>query len=182
MKGIVFTELLDMVSQRFGDNLVDDMIGDANLPHGGAYTSVGTYPHTEMVALVSSMSKRTGLAIDTLLEVFGHHLFGRFYARYPNFMDSTPDALEFLMGIETIVHTDVRKLYPDAQLPQFDTRRISADQIEMRYQSKHDFSSLAVGLIKGCADHYTCRLEIERSLPRPVGGGVAIDFLVTRHG
>jgi hypothetical protein len=181
LKGIVFTEFLDMASQRFGDDLVDDMIDDAKPPHGGAYTSVETYPHTEMVALVSSMAHRTGLAVDALLEVFGRHLFGRFYVRYPSFMDSTPDVLSFLMGIETIVHTDVRKLYPDAQLPQFETTRLSPDQIAMHYQSIHDFSALAVGLIKGCAEHYRCELVIERSLPREVEGGVAVDFVVTRR-
>ena len=181
MKGIVFTEFLEMVSQRHGDDLVDDLIEDAQLPHGGAYTSVGTYPHAEMVALVTSMSKRTGLSLNQLLEAFGHHLFSRFYVHFPHFMDSTPDALEFLMGIETIVHTEVRKLYPDAQLPSFETHRIAPHQIEMKYQSAHDFSSLAFGLIKGCAQHYGHELEIDMSSPRQLGGAVAVDFLVTRR-
>jgi hypothetical protein len=182
MKGIVFTEFLDMVAQRFGDNLVDDMIADAHLPHGGAYTSVGTYPHGEMVALVTSMSGRTQLSVDALLETFGHHLFGRFYQRYPQFMDSTNDPLDFLMGIETIVHTEVRKLYPDAQLPEFATRRISAHEIAMDYRSAHDFSSLALGLIKGCAEHYRCELAVSRSSAVKLAQGVAVDFLVKRHG
>jgi Haem-NO-binding len=180
MKGIVFTEFLEMVAQRFGDDMVDDMIADSQVPHKGAYTSVGTYPHDEMVALVSSMSSRTGLGMDSLLEIFGHHLFGRFYAHHPQFMDSTPDPLEFLMGIETIVHTDVRKLYPDAQLPGFDTHRISANQIVMHYSSMHNFSSLAAGLLKGCAEHYRCNLKVERSEPRQIPSGVAVDFTVTR--
>jgi hypothetical protein len=181
MKGIVFTEFLDMVGDKFGENMVDDIIDDAQLPHSGAYTSVGTYPHTEIVALVTSLSKRTELSLDTLLEVFGHHLFGRFYQRYPTFMDSSPDALSFLMGIETIVHTEVRKLYPDAQLPQFETHRIGADQIQMNYRSAHDFSTLAVGLIKGCAEHYQCTLDIERSEPHSTVAGITVDFVVTRR-
>jgi Haem-NO-binding len=182
MKGIVFTEFLDMVAQRFGEELVDDMIADACLPHGGAYTSVGTYPHGEMVALVDSMSKRTNSSVDALLEVFGHHLFGRFYKSYPQFMDSTTDPLEFLMGIETIVHTEVRKLYPDAQLPEFDTRRISTVEIVMNYRSVHNFSSLALGLIKGCAEHYRCELAVVRSSPIKLVNGVAVDFSVKRDG
>lgn len=182
MKGIVFTEFLDMVGQRFGENLVDDIIADAKLPHGGAYTSVGTYPHSEMVALVGSMSHRTQLSVDALLETFGHYLFGRFYLSYPQFMDSTPDPLDFLMGIETIVHTEVRKLYPDAQLPQFETRRISPNEIAMDYRSAHDFSSLACGLIKGCAQHYDCELFISRSEPVKLANGVAVNFLVKSDG
>jgi Haem-NO-binding len=182
MKGIVFTEFLEMAAQRFGDDMVDNIIMDSRLPHKGAYTSVGTYPHEEMVALVSAMSSRTGLDTDALLDGFGHHLFGRFYVHHPHFMDSTSDPLEFLMGIETIVHTDVRKLYPDAQLPGFDTHRISHNQIVMHYSSIHNFSSLAAGLLRGCAEHYRCNLKVERSEPRNISRGVAVDFTVTRHG
>ena len=182
MKGIVFTEFLDMVAQRFSEELVDDMIADARLPHGGAYTSVGTYPHGEMVALVGSMSNRTQLSVDALLEVFGHHLFGRFYQSYPQFMDSKADPLEFLMGIETIVHTEVRKLYPDAQLPEFETQRIAANEIAMNYRSVHDFSSLALGLIKGCAEHYRCELGVTRTSSTKRENGVTVDFSVIRHG
>jgi Haem-NO-binding len=181
MKGIVFTEFLDMVSDRYGEKLVDDIIEDAHLPHGGAYTSVGTYPHAEMVTLVDAMSQRTGVNLEALLEIFGHHLFGRFYVRYPAFMDSTPDALDFLMGIETIVHTEVRKLYPDAQLPQFETRRVSDHQIKMHYHSVHDFSALAVGLIKGCAQHYKCELQIQKSPAVKLSHGVSVDFVVSRN-
>lgn len=180
MKGIVFTELLDMVAQRYGDNLVDDMIFDAAPPHGGAYTSVGTYPHTELVDLVNSMSRRTGSSVDTLLEVFGLHLFGRFYVSYPKFMDQVTDPLDFLMGIETVVHSEVRKLYPDAQLPEFEVSRTSSTQIVMNYRSAHDFSSLAVGLLKGCAQHYGCTFNVQRSTPDRIDNKVMVQFTVSR--
>jgi hypothetical protein len=182
LKGIIFTEFLDMTAQRFGEDLVDDIIADAQLPHGGAYTSVGIYPHNELIALLSAMAKRTGLAVDSLLEVFGRHLFGRFYHRYPQFMDSVTDPLEFLIGVETIVHTEVRRLYPDAQLPKFETARVSEDTILMNYLSAHDFSSLAVGLISGCADHYQCKLITSRVEAKRVQHGVSVKLSVTRNG
>jgi hypothetical protein len=181
MKGIVFTEFLEMVGQSHGDDLVDSLIDDAQLPHGGAYTSVGTYPHSEMVALVTSLSQRTGLTLNQLLEAFGRHLFGRFYVHFPHFMDSTPDALAFLMGIETVVHTEVRKLYPDAQLPRFETYRASPTQVDMKYESAHDFSHLALGLIKGCAQHYGNELEIQMGEPTRVLDAVRVDFKVVRR-
>ena len=83
MKGVVFTEFLDMVEQRFSPDMVDDIIEDANLPSGGAYTAVGTYPHDEMVALVVALSARSGAAVPDLLRAFGEYLFGRFVQGYP---------------------------------------------------------------------------------------------------
>jgi hypothetical protein len=181
MKGIVFTEFLDMVSHKFGPDVVDDLIESANLPHGGAYTSVGTYPHAEMVSLVQALSNHTGLHLQVLLETFGRHLFGRFYAKFPHFMHQVQDPLDFLLGVEAVVHDEVKKLYPDAQLPSFATQRLSADQIAMIYRSHHDFSALALGLIRGCGDHYAADLEVETSDPQLVDEWVEVNFKVTRR-
>lgn len=42
MKGIVFTEFMEMVEQKFGFDMVDTLIAKANLPHDGLYVSGGT--------------------------------------------------------------------------------------------------------------------------------------------
>ncbi len=45
MKGVVFTEFIEMVEDQFSADMVDDIIDDAQPPSGGAYTAVGTYDH-----------------------------------------------------------------------------------------------------------------------------------------
>jgi len=162
MKGMVFTEFLEMVESKFSADMVDDIIDDANLPSGGAYTAVGTYDHAELVAMVVALSIRTGVAAPALVQVFGEHLFGRFHALYPGFFQSATSALDFLEGIETVIHTEVRKLYPDAQLPQFDCTR-SADGLQMLYSSPRHFGDLAEGLIKGAVAHFGDKLEVTRN-------------------
>jgi hypothetical protein len=53
MKGIVFTEFIEMVEQRFGYEIVDELLTETELPSGGAYTAIGTYSHHEIVAIGS---------------------------------------------------------------------------------------------------------------------------------
>jgi predicted homoserine dehydrogenase-like protein len=60
MKGIVFTEFLDMVETTISADAVDDVIEAAGVPSGGAYTAVGTYDHKEMVSLVGALSEVSG--------------------------------------------------------------------------------------------------------------------------
>ena len=91
MKGIVFTEFLDMVESAYSADLVDDIIEDADLESGGVYTAVATYPHQEMVALVTALCQRTGLGMPDALKGFGHYLFGRFHALYPQFFQPPCD-------------------------------------------------------------------------------------------
>lgn len=161
MKGMVFTEFLEMVEDKFSADMVDDIIADSNLPNAGAYTAVGTYDHGELVQMVVALSKRTEIPAAALVQVFGEHLFGRFHVLYPSFFTGVTSALDFLEGIETVIHTEVRKLYPDAQLPQFECTR-SQDGLKMLYSSPRHFGDLAEGLIKGAVAHFGGGIEVTR--------------------
>lgn len=179
MKGVVFTEFLEMVESRFSADMVDDIIDDADLPSGGAYTAVGTYPHEEMVALVVALSTRSGAAVRDLLLAFGEHLFGRFVAGYPAFFTGVTDAFAFLAGIEDVIHREVRKLYPDAELPRFDVERHTATELVLLYRSGRHFEDLAEGLMRGCVAHFGGGITIARTV---VGEGDARTerFVLTR--
>ena len=161
MKGMVFTEFLEMVESKFSADMVDDIIEDSDLPSGGAYTAVGTYDHAELVTMVGALAQRSGLPVPALVHAFGLHLFGRFHALYPKFFEGTSNALDFLEGIETVIHTEVRKLYPDAQLPQFDCAR-SASGLDMVYPSPRHFGDLAAGLIDGAVAHFGDAVSVTR--------------------
>ena len=161
MKGMVFTEFLEMVESKFSADMVDDVIDDSNLPSGGAYTAVGTYDHSELVMMVGALAQRTGLPVAALVHAFGVHMFGRFHALYPSFFSGVTSALDFLEGIETVIHTEVRKLYPDAQLPQFDCTR-NVDGLDMVYSSPRHFGDLAAGLIEGAVAHFGDAVSVAR--------------------
>jgi hypothetical protein len=162
VKGVVFTAFLEMVESQFTANMVDDIIDDCHLPSGGAYTAVGTYPHEEMVDLVVALSKRSGISIPDLLRAYGQHLFTHFFSTHPAFFVNVHDALNFLAGIEVIIHAEVLKLYPDAQLPRFETEHRSQDQLVLLYDSSRHFEDLAEGLITGCIAHFGEKIEVRR--------------------
>lgn len=161
MKGIVFTEFMEMVEQHHSPELLDQVIDEADLPNLGAYTSVGTYDHAELVRMVMALSRHVQVPVDQLIRAFGRHLFRRFFDIYPGFFQGVSDVLTFLNGIETIIHTEVRKLYPEAQLPSFDCQ-LTDTGIDMVYQSPRHFEELAHGLIEGAVAHFKTPYHIER--------------------
>ena len=161
MKGQVFTELLDMVESTFGEEVMDRIIEESDLPSGGAYTSIGTYDHQEILNLVSKLSEITGLESADLVCAFGEHLFGRFRDSYPAFFKGVNSAFEFLQNIENYIHVEVKKLYPDAELPSFSYVTPSADVLLLNYRSTRPFGSLAHGLIKGCIKSFGENIDIK---------------------
>lgn len=154
MKGIVFTELLDMVGSVFGENMVDDILDDCILESNGSYTTAGTYSHTEMVSIVQALSKRTNITIKDLFKTYGYHLFSRFYSLMPQFFEKPRDTFEFLESVDQTIHVEVKKLYPDAILPKFSTYRPAENLLIMIYKSECPFGDFASGLIAGCIHHY----------------------------
>ncbi len=179
MKGVVFTEFLEMVEKRFSADMVDDIIDDARLPHGGVYTAVGTYPHGEIVAMVVALSQRSGVAVPDLIRAFGEYLFGRFVQAYPSFFTGVTDAFTFLAGIEDIIHAEVHKLYPDAELPRFVVEHHDAHRLVLLYQSPRHFEDLAEGLMHGCVAYFKEPIQVIRDTT--TGAQDAQRFVLTRQ-
>lgn len=179
MKGVVFTEFLEMVEDSFGLETVDAIISACDLPSGGVYTSVGTYPHQELVALVVALSERCGTPVPDLVQAFGRFLLPRLIAMHPAFAEEAGDPFRFLASIHDHIHVEVRKLYPDAELPDIHVAPgPDADSIDVTYRSERGFDALALGLIEGTMTHFGVDATIEAK-PLVEGGG-GTQFRVTR--
>jgi hypothetical protein len=162
VKGLVFTEFIDMVDDRFSLETSERLIEACDLPSGGVYTSVGTYDAAEMMALVGTLSSMTGVPVPDLLREFVGHLFRRFVLAFPEFFEGIQSTLDFLPRVEDYVHLEVRKLYPDAELPTFTCERPGQDTLIMTYRSHTNVPDLAEGLIVACLEHFGDEFTLRR--------------------
>jgi hypothetical protein len=177
MKGVVFTEFLDYVGARFGDDMVDDMIEAANVPSGGAYTAVGTYNHAEMVALCEALATRTNSSMRDIVCDFGDRLSDTFARDFPDFYRRANNLFDFLSSIDDHIHVEVRKLYPDAELPHFVVERRTATQLVFLYRSPRRMGHLSEGLIIGSARQYDVTVRVH-SDELPVEQGMSVRFTI----
>jgi hypothetical protein len=162
MKGLVFVELLAMAEDAFGEDVVDDVIERAQLPSGGAYTAVGNYPCDELMTLVRGFSQNSGIAAPELQRLFGHWMMNSFVRHYPDFFVGRTGSLDMLAAIEDEIHVEVRKLYPDADLPNFDVVRPDPHSMQMTYRSPRPLADFCHGLIEGCVTHFSETAQIDR--------------------
>lgn len=176
MKGMVFTHFLDFVTETFGPDMADDIIEASELPSGGAYTAVGTYSHTEMVAMVGSLAERTGVPADALVRAFGERLSDTFAHDFPDFFRRAANLFDFLESIEAHIHIEVRKLYPDAELPTFRTESRTPSRLVIRYTSPRRMGHLSEGLITGSARQFGVAVKV---LAEPVTESDSLDVRFT---
>nr|WP_299383025.1 heme NO-binding domain-containing protein [Allomuricauda sp.] len=180
MKGIVFTEFLEMVESHYGLETVDSIIENSDLPSGGAYTSVGTYDFNEMVSLITALSGETNLPADKLLYSFGLYLFGGLVKTHPEVVSSYRNPIGLLQSIEDHIHIHVRKLYPDAELPEFKILSKTDSSLEMIYRSTRGLYALAHGLIDKTFEHFGKKVNVEYKLLNE--NGTEVKFTIIQNG
>lgn len=178
MKGIVFTEFLEMVENKFGYSTVDNIIEKSKLPSDGAYTSVGTYDFSEMGALVMNLHQETKIPVSDLLQVFGEYFFTYLAKNYTHFLDRANGLFDFLDSIHNYIHVEVKKLYPDAELPAFDTVSRTGSEMVMNYSSERKLGDFAKGLLLQSGEFFKEEIDISS---KPLNeSGSEIQFTITK--
>lgn len=160
MKGVIFTEFANMVETTMSPDMMDDLIEATSPASGGAYTSVGNYPHEELTSMVVELSRRTGVPVPELLQSFGAFLFGQFRILYPSFFTEDQTFADFIAGVDDVIHREVMKLYPDASPPDIEVIRRDPSSMTVRYRSSRGFQDVAVGLINGCAESFGEQVQV----------------------
>lgn len=162
MKGIVFTEFMEMVEAKWGLDMVDDLIDAVAPDSGGSYTSVGTYAYEELVAYVVELQKITNIEVKDLVYAFGTYLAGSFVSKFPEFFEGANCTFDVLKKVDEHIHVEVRKLYSDAELPSFRYEELGDQTLKLFYESTRNLPDLAHGLIDGCAGHFGEALDVQR--------------------
>ncbi len=154
MKGIVFTEFLEMVEKTFGLETVDYIIAQSNLESKGAYTAVGTYDFAEMLRLVTNLSEKVNTPVNDLLYVYGTYFFSALLTSHPEIFKQFKHPISLMSSIEDHIHVHVRKIYPGAELPTFEVLQEDNNSITMIYESSRSLYRFAHGLMQKTFEHY----------------------------
>ncbi len=161
MRGVIFTEMIEFVEDALGFEVADKMIEKAHLDNHGAFSQGGNYPFDQMVKMLTALSEITKKEPNELLYIFGRHLFSILVKLYGKDIKSAGNALDFIDSVEDYVHVEVKKLYPDADLPTFKTIEKSDDILILHYKSEKKLEAFAHGLIEACGEYFNEPFNVE---------------------
>ena len=152
MKGIIFTEFLELVEDKFGLELLEEVLEMSE--DEGIYTSVGSYDHKDLVRLIINLSKKTDIDAASLQRVFGQSVF-------KNLLASLPNKASLAHSNTTFQLIQVAQLYPDAEPPEFSFITTTEAQLVFDYKSARCMSHVCLGLIEGCAEYHGESIAVE---------------------
>lgn len=159
VKGVIFNLLEQAVSDAHGDDAWIDLLEAAGVD--GAYTSLGSYPDSEIVALVGVAALQLDLQAANVLRWFGRAAMPMLAERYQPFFAGHASARTFILSVNDIIHPEVRKLYSGAGCPHFHFSDDGDGRLIIGYQSPRQMCYLAHGFVEGAADRFDEKVEVE---------------------
>ena len=157
---MVFTELMEFVEEQFGFDVADALLEKSTTSTDGVFTQAGNYPFEDLLSLVVTLSNEVNIPVPDLVKAYGRHLFGIIVKLYPPMIEGFDNPLAFISQVDTFIHPEVLKLYPDADLPEFQMVSLKDNVLVIDYISAKGLVPFAEGLSLGCGDHFGKVLDI----------------------
>lgn len=160
MKGVVFTQFIEFIEEEFGFDVLDEMIDSSETSTNGVFTQAGNYPFEDLFKMIQQLSKITNVPIADLVNAYGKHLFSVLITIYPKPIAMYDNTFDFIANVEQVVHPEVKKLYPDSDLPTFEPVSREETILQVKYISTKPLMDFAKGLMQGCAQHYNENIDV----------------------
>lgn len=162
MKGIVFCTLEDLIIEKFGDSIMEDLYDEIEfLSDAPPFIGPGTYPDSDLFLLVTALSEKTSIPANDLIFEFGKFMFPALINGFPTFIKGFTEPLAFLKTVDGIIHVEVRKLFQDAVPPKLEVEEIDSRSAILHYRSERKLCRLMEGLLVGLASYFGQQIDFE---------------------
>jgi hypothetical protein len=106
------------------------------------------------MALVGTTTTKLGISTDDALAAFGKYSFPKLANAVPQLMEGLETAQQFFISLESVIHTEVRKLDPEANPARFTVEVTGESTLLMHSESPLGLFALVAGFIDGVASWY----------------------------
>lgn len=150
MKGIFFTELIDMAEREYGSQTVEKVISLLDVGENGVFNPSFDYPFEQFFELLKLLSSQVRISSSDISKNFGEYLFSRLVILFRPQFAGNSDIFQFLEKIDYFIHIEMQEVFPHKGISGFRAERISENTFRVCYESKQELIDLAIGLFMGC--------------------------------
>jgi Haem-NO-binding len=154
MKGIIFNLLEDFIVDGWGEERFERIFSACPLHTKTAFVGPGTYPDSDLFALVERATVELGVDAPTALRAFGRYAMPKLAGKFEVFVRDHRHPKSFLCTLDTLIHVEVRKLFEHAEPPHLWFEDPAPNELVLHYQSRRKLCPLFEGLLDGTADYF----------------------------
>jgi hypothetical protein len=158
VKGIILNLVEEAIVAEHGDDTWDSLLDASG--SDGAYTSLGNYPDDDLERLVNAGADVLEVEPRDLSRHLGQVAIQGLAERYPQYFSPHHATMPFLLTLDDVIHTEVRKLYADSSPPDFWFDDPIGNVLVVHYRSQRRLCALAEGMMIGATAHYEEQVSI----------------------
>lgn len=160
MKGIFFTEFLEMTEKNFGVDITEKIISELGVGNNGVYEAEIGYPCAQFVELCQLLGLEIGNSSTDVAKNFGEYLFSRLVILFRPSFAGNSNIFEFLDQVDDFIHEKMQDSFPALQIPNFRTLKINENTFQISYRTEKILVDLAIGLLMGCQRFFNEELTL----------------------
>lgn len=162
MRGVFFTELLDLVEARHGVLGVERVREAALAPRARAYTAAGSYDYDELERLIAAAAAALAMTANALKTELGAVMMRRLMHDMPFALNGCDDALAAAGRIAELAPQWFRSTHDDEQAPSLVFSRLSDEVVAVDYRSRYPFADVAEGSLRALAALFAEPVDLVR--------------------
>ncbi len=151
MKGTIFNILEEFICDKFGDETYEDILEEVTpvLIEKGPFIGPGTYPDSDFLKLVGGLLEKKGIAPEKGIRALGEYSFEKLLEKLPVSINQFNTPKDLILGLNDVIHIEVKKLYEDADLPYFEYEELNEKVLIVKYYSSRKLYPFVEGLLDG---------------------------------
>jgi len=160
MRGIIITGLENYIISEYGISLWHETLDECLSNEQQIILSAGCYNDETVFQMLSFLARKLSKSGVELEQEFGYSFFNTIKEYYGFLINDVDSFDNFLQSLENMIHTNIKKVQPEASLPAFTVQGLDKGW-SLKYQSSQKLCYLAIGLLKGSAEHFGKSINIE---------------------
>ena len=166
MKGEVFNLFEAFICNNWGEDRFEEILENASseLETKEPFVGPETYPDHDMLTMVKHTCSSLEVEVSDAMKSFGEFCFKPLASKVPELVSSLETPFDLLSKLDSVVHPEVRKLYPGAITPHFKASKNEDGSITLEYRSPRKLYDFAEGLLAAVAKHFNKNLVCSREI------------------
>ncbi|HRI64088.1 MAG TPA: heme NO-binding domain-containing protein [Polyangium sp.] len=160
MQGVILLGIQRFVRDRFGADFWRAVESEVNIV-GRLYLPSQSYPMSEVDAVISSVSRHSGMTVPLVLESIGDYVAPDMFGAYANLLEPQWDMLDILLHSEAIVERAALKHGIKMANSPLQARAGSNGDVILAYQSPWRICQLVKGIVRGLGAHMDQPVSID---------------------
>jgi hypothetical protein len=163
MYGLVNKAIKDLVVTRHGEEKWNEICASAGFEEGD-FVGMNAYPDSLTYDLVKHASRILTADANDILEAFGEYWITYTAEEgYGYLMELSGDTFPEFLGNLDMLHLRISGIMPHLEPPQFTTRNVLDQSLELEYRSKRPgLTPMLLGLIKGLGKRFGIECTVKQ--------------------